>query len=184
MMSARQQAQNVRSDAHFWDFGSMDELRRALTEYTALLDGTLVRRYAEPEPGGPPPPTPEQVAEYERTVLRQRSTIDVAMEQMEPQYRMWYRVIDLYYRQGLSTEPQGWLVLMSRLGLRYKKCPPLVRCVLDRGVDFEDNRLELPKCRQATRLCCHWDYDTFEIQITRAIEALWRAIRGRSEWTP
>ncbi len=173
-------------DGHFWQFEDMDELRRALSRYTALLDGVLLRRYGKEEHAGrgEEQPSPEELQEYERAILRQRSTIDIAMEQMEPQYPTWHRVIDLYYRQGLSTEQQGWLLVMLRLGLRKKKCPPLVRCALDRGDEFEDNRLEIPKCREATRLCCHWDYDTWRVQLTKATEALWRAIEDRQKWPP
>lgn len=184
-MTIRAQGTEEKPAPHFWDFESLDELRAVLSEYTAMLDGTLVRRYGqERTDAGVPPPTPEEIAEYERCLRRKRSTIDIAMEQMEPRYRTWHRVIDLYYRQGLSTESRGWIVLMARLGMRTAKCPPLVRCSLDRGEDFEDNRMDLPKCKKATALCCHWDYDAFGVQLTLAAKALLRTIEVRSEWTP
>ena len=172
-------------DPRFWEFGSLAELARALGEYTALLDGTLVRRYGEERiVGGEPPPTPEEIAEYEDSVRRCRSTIDIAMEQMEPHYPTWHRVIDLYYRWGLSCEPRGWLLVMRRLGLRTRKCPPAVRCTIPAVAELEQGRLDLPKCRRMHDLCCAWDYDTFWVQVARSIEALWRAIEGRTRWTP
>ncbi|MBN1319624.1 MAG: hypothetical protein JXA87_02180 [Thermoleophilia bacterium] len=172
--------------SHFWEFTSIGELRQVLTEYTAMLDGTLIRRYGQERfHTGGRPATPEEIAEYERCLMRKRSTIDIAMEQMESVYRTWHRVIDLYYRQGLSTESRGWLVLMARLGLRNRrKCPALVRCTVPQIAELEQGRMELRKCDAMIRLCCRWDYDTFQVQVALATERLWHTIEGRREWTP
>ncbi len=170
---------------HFWEFDDIKALRRALGEYTALLDGVLLRKYGKEEgEEGEAKATPEQVEKFENTVRRQRSTIDIAMEQIEGRYKTWWRVVDLYYRQGLSTEAQGWQVLMNRLGMRYVRCPSQVRCTLYRGADFEDRRLDVPKCREAEALDCDYDFYIFRRMLDYATDTLWRAIQKRHEWKP
>jgi hypothetical protein len=177
--------QQQQDSEHFWEFEDIDDLKRALGEYQALLDGMLLRKYGKEEVGGAAErPTPQQVEEFEAAVMRQRSTIDIAMEHIEDRYKTWWRVIDLYYRQGLSTEAQGWLVLMSRLGMRHKSCPPLVRCTLPRGDEFVDKRLEISKCKEAASLDCACDFYIFRRMLDYATETLWRAIQRRHEWKP
>lgn len=173
------------ADGHFWKFADLRELTRALFEYTALLDGTVIRQYRERvEASGAAPPTPAELATYERSVMRKRSTIDIAMEQMETAYPTWYRFLDLYFRRGWSCEPRGWLTPMHHLGLRRRKCPALVRCTIPAIAEREQGRLDLSKCRDMTRLCCQTDYDEFRVQLRLAVQHLWRAIENRSEWTP
>jgi len=163
-----------------WTFPNAQELQQALAEYTALLDGLLVQRYGPRTERGEEPPTPQDVAEYERTVWRQRSTIDLAMEELEPKSPTWHRLIDMYYRHGLSMDPKGWLLPMTRLGYRTDKCPSLVRCSIPRGEEYEDNRLEMPKCRQMIANHCQWNWSTFQVQVTKATEALYLAIGDRA----
>ncbi|MBN1461396.1 MAG: hypothetical protein JXA57_17850 [Armatimonadetes bacterium] len=168
-----------------WVFVSIGDLVRALREYTAMLDGTLVRRYGEERvQHGEPPPTPKEIEEYERAVLRQRHTIDIGMEHIEEVYPTWHRVINLYYRRALSCEPRGWVVVMARLGLRSRRCPGLVRCTIPEIAELEQGRLELPKCTKMTEFSCRWDHDTWRRQLALATEKLFHAIEVRSQWKP
>jgi hypothetical protein len=156
-----------------WTFANPGALRHALEEYTALLNESLVQQYGEKDGGD------ETDSSYERTIWRQRSAIDRGMDVLEETRPTWYRLIDMYYRHGLSADQKGWLIPMTRLGLRRAKCPPMMRCAIPRGEEYEDRRLELPKCRCMVDLHCQWDWDTFQGQLSRAIEALFRAIRDR-----
>ena len=188
-----------------WYFQHPMDLRRALEEYTAFQDGTLLRRYgidgmkikvdADGNPlldaqGNPLlEPDPKSVddrarleaeahrAEAEMHAMQRRSEIDACMEDLRRRYPHWWRLIDVYYRQGLSMEPRGWVVMAALLGVHKGKCPPLKRC----PASPRDNRTDLDECERHRKNHCHWDRDTFERQVACAIRCLFDVHRVRSE---
>ena len=182
-----------------WYFPHPMDLRRALEEYTAFQDGTLLRKYgsdgfrvAVDGHGNPilgaageqileadvaPRSDPESIAEAEMHAAQRRSEIDTCMEELRRRYPHWWRLIDVYYRQGLSMEPRGWVVMAALLGVHKGKCPPLKRCPASPG----DNRTGLGECERHRKNHCHWDRDTFERQVACAIRCLFDVHRVRSE---
>ena len=175
------------------------DLRRALEEYTAFQDGTLLRKYGhdglkmavdgqgnpildaagEPllEPDFGHTGDPESAAEAEMHAAQRRSEIDACMDGLRRRYPHWWRLIDVYYRQGLSMEPRGWVVMAALLGVHKGKCPPLKRC----PASPRDNRTDLDECERHRKNHCHWDRDTFERQVACAIRCLFDVHRVRSE---
>jgi hypothetical protein len=180
-----------------WSFASPHELRKALEEYTAFQDGTLLRRYGHEgyrvavddrgnivrdEQGEPvlvtdPEPLrdPETLAQLEMCLARKRSEIDHCMEVLQRRFPHWWRLLDIYYRRGLSLEPRGWLEPAVRLGFHRGKCPPLMRCVVSPG----DNRSDLEDCQRHQKHHCHWDRDTFMRSVSLAIARLYDVHRER-----
>lgn len=191
----------TRAGVWTWDFSSPAELREALEEYTAFQDGTVLRRYgheglrvAVDERGNPilgddgqpvmlpdlePSRNPEELARVEMNMARRRSEIDQSMEILRHRFPHWWRLIDLYYRQGYSTEPRGWLLPAVVMGCHKGKCPPLVRCPVSPG----DNRRDLPECQRRQKNHCYWDHDTFMRQVALAVARLFDAHRDRSQRT-
>lgn len=183
-----------------WYFPHPMDLRRALEEYTAFQEGTLLRKYGHDgfkvetdgqgnprldEAGNPvlvpEDPSkacdPEALAEAEMHAAQRRSEIDACMEDLRRRYPHWWRLLDVYYRRGLSMEPRGWVVMAALLGVHKGKCPPLKRCPASPG----DNRIELGDCERHQKNHCHWDRDTFERQVVCAIRCLFDIHRVRSE---
>jgi len=152
-----------------WVFANRGALHRALHEYTALLDQRLVQQYGEWMPGGDDSPgMAEGRDEYERSVWRQRSTIDAGLSVLAITAPTWYRLIRMYFCTGLSHDGRGWLVPMLRLGYRQtKKCPPLERCPL-----VSDSRMERKVCRFIEPLACVDDLATWHTLVRLAEDAL------------
>lgn len=149
-----------------WDFSSPAELRRALEEYTALQEGAAIRKYGHDgvrvlvdewgndvldEDGHPvlvvdPEPVrdPESGARTEFDKARIRSEIDACMERIRTRYPHWWWLLEVYYRQGRSLEPRGWIATAILLGVHKSRCPALMRCPVSPG----DNRSGWDVCQR------------------------------------
>jgi hypothetical protein len=186
------------SEVWSWIFAGPKEVRQALEEYTSFQDGTLCRHYGHDglrvavdelgreildEDGrevlisDPEPPTnPAELAKLQMSKARIRSEIDASMEVLRRTFPHWYRLLDVYFRQGCSMEPRGWLVPAILLGVHKGRCPLDVRCPVSPG----DNRPGRDECQRAAKKGCRWDRETFERQVTCAVARLYDAHKGRS----
>jgi hypothetical protein len=150
-----------------WRFPSPKSLREdGLEQYTAFTDSIKVGKYGEFVIGD------EVDGESHFCALRKRAEIDACMSEFR--YVVLRDILDVYYRQGLSVEHRGWTEAARRVrvqGVRPRRCPGAVRCRV------ADTRFELPTCEVGRG--CLTDYDTFEVQVSLAIERLWRVHEGR-----
>ena len=93
-----------------WRFHSPEALRETgLEQYTEFLETRGTGRY---DAEG----TDESDGLLVTCAMRKRAEIDRCMERLE--YPHLWRLLDLYYRQGMSCENHGWCVVARRLGLR------------------------------------------------------------------
>lgn len=118
-----------------WRFASESDLRRGLEEYTAHLDDTVVTRYGE-RVGQDESDGGEHMCK-----VRIRHEIDHCMEELEQQYPFFHRLLDLYFRRGLSCEQHGWCIVARRLGLRGDPGSRWDRDTFERQVDLAVSRL-------------------------------------------
>lgn len=93
-----------------WRFSSAKDLRKGLEQYTAHLDDTAMSHYGEWDGGGESGGTEHMCA------MRIRAEIDRCLDDLE--YPFFARLLDLYYRRGMSCENEGWCAVARRLGLR------------------------------------------------------------------
>lgn len=93
-----------------WHFVSEDDMRAGLEEYTAYLETPGVGKYGE-DLGGE-----ESDGKNYLCAARKRAELDQCIEEL--QYPYFARMIDLFYRRGMSCENKGWCVVARRLGLR------------------------------------------------------------------
>lgn len=98
-----------------WKFHSVAELRKALEEYTAIMDTQLVPSIGR-EPGDGADPDPARMDTAYR-VMAQNREIDRHMLRLEVSAPLYHRLLDTYYRHGLSVEAQGWRLAARRCGL-------------------------------------------------------------------
>lgn len=93
-----------------WRFTSPEVMReQGLEQYTAFLEGTGTSAY-DAEHGD------EGDGKAATYAMRKRAEIDRCMDSLE--YPWFYRLLDLYYRQGMSCEQHGWCEVAKHLGLR------------------------------------------------------------------
>lgn len=94
-----------------WRFHGEGEVKAALEEYTAFIEAPGVGKYGEFLLGGD-----ESDGSTHTCKMRIRAEIDACMDAL--QYPWFHRLLDLYYRRGLSCENKGWCIVAKRLGLR------------------------------------------------------------------
>lgn len=93
-----------------WRFRGEEEMRAGLEEYTAFLQSPGVGKYGELLGAG------ESDGNVHTCAARKRAELDQCIEQLT--YPYFQRLLDLYYRHGLSCENRGWCLVAKRLGLR------------------------------------------------------------------
>lgn len=173
-----------------WRFTRIEDLTEALTEYTAFQDGTLTRHYGDPDDRGSSKLDPR----VEMNAAKKRAEIDKCMGMLQHTYTFYWRLLDLFFCSGASTEFGAWQVIGKRLGIRRRDvvCEwPACKCpVKTSNDDPEDNREQegLKNCKAMVAMACQWDRETFEKQLDEGIKRLyyihnrrWDAMqRGRS----
>jgi hypothetical protein len=117
-----------------WHFGGENDLRSGLEEYTAFLEAAGVGKYGA-EIGG----ADESDGKTHMCMARKRAEIDRCIEALP--YPWFARLLDLYYRQGMSCENKGWCIVAKRLGLRGDPKSRWDRDTFERQVALAINRL-------------------------------------------
>lgn len=120
-----------------WRFRSIGELRKALEEYTAMMDLELG---AKTQGDAGDPDAERMDARYR--VMAQNLEIDRKLAVLCVQAPTWARLLHWYYRVGNSVEAEGWRVAAKRAGLpsrgrRYRgqdMCERDFRVVLDLAI--------------------------------------------------
>ncbi len=117
-----------------WKFHSVSELRKALQEYTAMIDLMLATKMGKPPAGGEDPNPDDMDTMYR--IMAQNKEIDRRMLRLSEEAPLFHRLLDVYYRHGMSCEAEGWRIAAKRCGLR---CALRVR----RGKDVSRPQFEL-----------------------------------------
>jgi hypothetical protein len=151
--------------AYAWRFKTVEKLREeGLEQYTAFSDGIMVTRYGMLGD--------EKDLQVWECVLRKRAEIDACLGQMKEVGQR--RLLDVYYRRGLSVDHRGWMYtanLVRVQGVKPIRCPGNVRCRI------ADERRDLPTCPAGRH--CEWDHDTFESVLQQAVGRLWKVHQQR-----
>jgi hypothetical protein len=117
-----------------WRFRSIDELRKACEEYTAMVDILLATRLgAEGGDGSDPDP---DVMDAQYRLMAQNREIDRRLARLTLSSFTYARLIHWYYRKGSSIEADGWRAAAKRAGL------PCARRMF-RGKDMSREQFEV-----------------------------------------
>jgi hypothetical protein len=99
-----------------WRFRSVCELRKALEEYTAMIDLQLG---AKTQGDGSDPDPATMDARYR--IFAQNREIDRKMAMLVIEAPFYCRLLHWYYRTGNSCEAEGWRVAAKKAGLRSRR---------------------------------------------------------------
>jgi hypothetical protein len=151
-------------------------LRLSTDEAGAVIYGTDGNPVLEEDPDAAPRPEDVQAIQQMHSAQR-RAEIDACLEAIRRPFPHWYKLLDTYYREGLSLEPRGWAIAAHALGAHQVTCPPLKRCPASPGEPVQEDR---PDCRKADKIC-RADRARFEVLLAIAIARLFDAHRVRRE---
>jgi len=111
----RAQTAPLKPGWHRWAFRSIAELRKALEEYTAMVDLLLATKLGR-QGGDDGDPDPDEMDSQYR-IMAQNKEIDRRMIRLVVNASTYARLIHWYYRAGNSVEAEGWRVAAKRAGL-------------------------------------------------------------------
>jgi hypothetical protein len=105
-------------------FRSLEELTEDLEEYGIWRSAQRVATYGERTGGEDDLPEDAQElvevpsSKTER-IMQAMSEIDLRMDVLRVEAWHWYRIIDTYYRSGLSVQRDGWMAAAEYCGLHH-----------------------------------------------------------------
>ena len=158
-----------------WFFNDKRAMVRALEQYLDFLDSTVTTHYGLPTGDGRDP-------DVEMHAACRRSEIDACMDILAERGPLLWRVLDVYFRRGGHTEPMGWTVVASCVGLRRAicPCPTGVRCVVPVSPKVDKEQAGLPACPEAKRLGCSEDREALRTLVGIATRKLYAIHRQRA----
>ena len=102
-----------------WTFRSIGELRKALEEYTAMVDLLLATKMGRTGADESDPDPQTMDAQYR--IMAQNQEIQRRITKLLPDSCTYARLIHWYYCKGNSTEAEGWREAARRAGLPNRK---------------------------------------------------------------
>lgn len=117
-----------------WRFSCVEQMQQELEEYTAYLDYPMTAKYGEKVPGSDDGDGTSQMCK-----ARVRAELDACIDALE--YPWFYRILDLFYRQGASCEHDGWCLVAKVVGLRGNPKSRWDKDTFERQVDLALSRL-------------------------------------------
>jgi hypothetical protein len=126
--------QRTNGRAFAWRFRSIPELRKALEEYTAMIELMLASKMGKPQ--GEDGAVEQKETDVTYRIMAQNHEIDRKLAVLCLEAPVYARLLHWYYRTGNSCEAEGWRVAAKRAGFPTRKR-------MYRGQDMTNRQFEV-----------------------------------------